>query len=94
MSNTFANKERISSIQACEDMFLVWKSAYQSALKHDNLPPDTKYASFSEKNPFVQFVDKAFKQFCEMAANCAVHGYCGLSLSNRELYKRKKLKKS
>lgn len=82
----FVEAERVGSIQAVEDMLATAVAAYRAALKHDGLPADTKFAVFSPGNPFVPFVD----QYREMAGNVAVHGYEGLGVRSRGVYRRKR----
>jgi hypothetical protein len=85
-------QERIGSIHAVEDMMATAAACYQSALKHDGLPENTTFAVFSDDNPFVPFYEKALNQYREMAAACAAHGYVGLRVSSRDVYKRTRRK--
>lgn len=86
----FAERERLGSIRAVEDMTATLAAIFQAALRHDDLPPDTKFAVFSPGNPFVPYIDKAAAQWHEMAQACAAHGYVGLSTLKREVYKPSK----
>ena len=90
----FVERERIGSIQAVEDMGATVMACYRAALKHDHMPPDTRFAVFSESNPFVPFYEKALSQYREMAAQCAAHGYVGLRTSSRDVYKRRRTRKA
>lgn len=87
---SFVERERLASIAAVDDLAATWRAAYHAALLHDGLAPGTTFAVFSASNPFVPFVDKAYRQFCEAAAACAAHGYVGLSLASRDLYGSKR----
>lgn len=85
-----AERERLGSIAAVEDMAATAAACYRSALAFDGMPADTAFAVFSPGNPFVVFLDRALAQFQEMAAGCAAHGYVGLSMRTRDVYKRKR----
>ena len=92
-SLTFVERERVGSIQACEDMAATARAIYAKALEHDGLPPDSCMVVFSLDNPYVPYYDKAMEQYWEMALACAAHGYVGLSTAHKEVYSSKKAKR-
>lgn len=89
MNGTFVERERLGSIAAVEAMLATAVAAYRAACKHDGIVPveGVRFAVFSPDNPYVPFVDKAFRQYQEMAANVAAHGYEGLRVGCRDLFK-------
>ena len=87
----FVERERVGSIRAVHDMLLTAREVYGSALRHDGLPADTRFAVFSDDNPFVPFYERAMGQYQEMAQACAAHGYVGLSLQHRGVYGERRI---
>jgi hypothetical protein len=67
-------------LQAIAGMKETWRKAYQAACKYDGMPEDTKFAAFSEGNPYVQFVDRAYTEYCSMIAEYQAGGYVGLRM--------------
>lgn len=88
----FVERERLGSIHAVEDMGATAKVLWERCCQHNGVRPDSFMVIFSDGNPFVPFYRKALEQFLEMRAACAVHGYTGLSMQNRDVYKRKRAK--
>jgi len=84
----FVERERLGSIAAMDDILAVASSAYRAACKHDEMPEDTVFAVFSDDNPFMPYIGRALDQYREMASNVAAHGYEGLRIGSKELYKR------
>jgi len=87
-SRGFVEQERLGSIAAVEDMLVAASSAFRAACRHDDIPEDTTFAVFSDENPFVPFLERALVEYRKMAANVAVHGYEGLRIGSKEVYKR------
>ena len=58
-----------------------WRRAFEAACKHDGLPADTKFAAFSDSNPFRQFVDRAAQTYFETIREYQAGGYVGLRLT-------------
>ncbi len=50
------------ALRAIEGMKNTWAAAYKSACKYDGIPEDSKFSVFSDDNPFVLFVDKAYRE--------------------------------
>lgn len=67
-------------LEAVDEAGRVWKAAYQSALKFDDMPEDTKFAVFSDNNPFVQFISLAFEEYNKRIQEYKAGGYVGLRL--------------
>ena len=63
------------------------RRAWESACKHDGIPPDSRFVCFSYDNPFVRFHDLAMKQLREAQAQAAVGGYIGLRAGNSDTRK-------
>jgi hypothetical protein len=89
-ASDFVARERLGSIAAVEAMAATAHACYLAALKHDGMPPGTKFAVFSPDNPYVTFYERALQQYREAATACASHGYCGLSMEHRELFRPKR----
>jgi len=67
-------------LKAIQGMKNTWAAAYKSACKHDGIPEDSKFSVFSDDNPFVPFVDKAFQEMCAMMTEYKAGGYVGLTI--------------
>ncbi|GEM_PF-7047120 len=92
MKGGFIANERTGSMQFVEDLFATSAQLFQRALEFEGYPPDTKFAVFSDDNPFVIFLDKVRTRAFEARSNYLNFGYEGLSItqSKATLYKRKK----
>ena len=88
--SSFVERERLGSIQAVEDYAARVSACFKHALAWEGLPEDTLFVVFSEENPIVPFYRRAWDEYLEAAAACAAHGYVGLSVRSREVYKRKR----
>jgi len=68
-------------LKAIQGMRNTWISAYKAACKHDGIPEDSKFSVFSDDNPFVPFVNKAYEEYCTMKREYQSGGYVGLTIS-------------
>lgn len=68
-------------LKAIQGMKSTWAAAYKSACKHDSIPENSKFTVFSDENPFVPFVDKAYQKYCSMISEYKAGGYVGLTIS-------------
>lgn len=86
----FIAAERTGSLQFLEDLSSACKSAYAAACKHDGIPLDTKFAVFSENNPFVPFINGGMTEYMQAKQDYFNLGYCGMTIKNgrAHLYKR------
>lgn len=57
-----------------------WRRAFEAACKHDGIAADSKFAVFSDSNPFAQFVDIAAREYMARKAEHAAGGYVGLRI--------------
>ena len=70
-------KPGLKAIQAMKN---TWAAAYRSACKHDNIPGGSKFVVFSDDNPYIIYIDKAYREYCNMIAEYQSGGYVGLTL--------------
>ena len=68
------------ALRIIEGVRQAWLSAYKSACRHDGISEDSKFTIFSNDNPFVPFVDRAYEQYCEMKKQYNAGGYIGLTI--------------
>lgn len=57
-----------------------WRQAFRAACRHDGMPEDTRFAVFSDDNPFARFVDAAARELIARRAEYAAGGYVGLEM--------------
>jgi len=57
-----------------------WRSAWEAACSHDNIDPSEKFVVFSDDNPFVPYIGKAFDEFVRFRDEYLAGGYVGLEL--------------
>jgi hypothetical protein len=69
------------ALKAIEGMRQTWLSAYKAACKYEDITEDAKFVIFSDDNPFLPFIDRAYIQYCEMKLEYQAGGYVGLSLT-------------
>ncbi len=69
-------------LKAIADAKAAWHAAYRSACKHDGIPEDSKFTIFSDDNPFNQFVDAGFKEYCARVNEYQSGGYIGLRIGS------------
>ncbi len=72
--------ERKSGLEYIAGLRATCKAVYQSALKHDGMPSDTKFAVFSDDNPFVPYHDKAMSELWAAMREYQAGGYVGLRI--------------
>ena len=58
-----------------------YRSVWESACKHDGIPPESKFVEFSDENPFVQFLAPALQAYQEAKSGYVAGGYVGLTLT-------------
>ena len=68
------------ALRAIADAKATWLSAFNAACRHDGIPEGSKFVEFSEDNPFLPYVDKAYEIYCEMKRVYQVGGYVGLRM--------------
>jgi hypothetical protein len=56
---------------------------WEKACDHDQIPHDTKFAVFSDDNPFMPFYNRALTQYQDARAQYAAGGYVGLTIKKR-----------
>ncbi len=66
--------------QAVADAAAAYRSAWESACKHDGIEPDVRFVVFSDGNPFVQFIGPALQRYRETKAAYEAGGYVGLRI--------------
>lgn len=79
----------LETIEAWHNTYLL---CYANALKREGLPPDTKFAVFSDGNPVVPHLERAYRNWIESQREFASLGYVGLQLNMRHIPKKKRRK--
>lgn len=58
-----------------------YRKVWESACKHDDIPPESKFVAFSDDNPFVKFFAPAMAAYHAAIAEAKAGGYIGLEIS-------------
>jgi hypothetical protein len=57
-----------------------YRRVWEAACKHDGIPTDTKFAVFSDGNPYTKFIDNAFAHYAACRREYESGGYVGLEI--------------
>lgn len=83
-----------ASQKAVLDARDVYHRVWFSACNYDDIPVNSSFVVFSEDNPFVFYVDKAYQELIKRIAEYQNGGYVGLRISGctKEEHKIQKTK--
>lgn len=56
------------------------RAAWKSACEFDGIPPNSKFVSFSEDNPFAPYLNKATEEYFAHKREIEAGGYVGLEI--------------
>ena len=72
--------EATAGLKAVDAARFVHRRAFEAACRHDGIDPSAPFVVFSDKNPFVQFVNSAWAEYCARRSEYQSGGYVGLTM--------------
>jgi hypothetical protein len=80
-TGTSGRIERGSGLKVLAGLRFAWKAAFAAACKNEGIDPTSKFAVFSDANPFRVFVDNAASEYFEAVRSYNAGGYIGLRMT-------------